>query len=156
MERKNSRVVSGVALIALGLLLYWLERHQDIGQSVIFFAIGSIFLASYLYSKNYGLLIPGSLMLGLGVGTILESADYVSQPWQVGLGLGFVGIWLIALLYERKSHWWPLIPAGVMLITAFSIGEQLISFLFKGGWPLVLVAIGIIILLGSFGKSRSD
>ena len=135
MERKNSRVVSGIALIALGLLLYWLERHQDIGQSVIFFAIGSIFLASYLYSKNYGLLIPGCLLLGLGSGTLLDRTNRVDEPWQVGLGAGFVAIFVIAMLYEKRAHWWPLIPGGILLVSAFALlacllfGDGVIDYL---------------------------
>jgi hypothetical protein len=40
----------------------------------------------------------------------------------------------------------------VLLVTAFSIGEDLMDFLFSGGWPLVLIAVGVFIVLGSFMK----
>ncbi|NIM62910.1 MAG: hypothetical protein GTN89_03290, partial [Acidobacteria bacterium] len=56
---RRSRLVAGVTLIAIGVLLFWLNRVEDIADSVLFFVIGSLFLGSYLYSKNYGLLIPG-------------------------------------------------------------------------------------------------
>lgn len=155
-KQRRSRVVSGVTLIGIGLLLFWLNRVEDIADSVLFFVIGSLFLGAYLYSKNYGLLIPGCLLLGLGTGTLLERIDRLDQPWQVGLGAGFVAIFLIALLYEKQAHWWPLIPGGILLISAFAIGEELMQFLFSGGWPLVLVVIGVIIVLGSFTKRGSS
>jgi len=87
---------------------------------------------------------------------LLRRVDGVDNPWQVGLGAGFVAIFLIALVYEKQSHWWPLIPGGILLVTAFSIGDELMNFLFSGGWPLVLVIIGVVIVIGSFTKRRPD
>ncbi len=155
-KHQRSKVISGVTLIGIGLLLFWLNRVEDIADSVLFFVIGSLFLGAYLYSKNYGLLIPGCLLLGLGSGTLLERMDRLDEPWQIGLGAGFVAIFVIALLYEKRAHWWPLSPGGILLISAFALGEDLMRFLFSGGWPLVLVAIGVIIVLGSFVKRGSS
>jgi hypothetical protein len=150
-KTQRSRFVSGATLIGIGLLLFWLNRVEDIADSLLFFVIGSLFLGAYLYSKNYGLLIPGCLLLGLGAGTFLGDTKRF-DGWHAGLGAGFIAIFLIALAYEKRSHWWPLIPGGVLLITAFSIGDELMDFLFSGGWPLVLVAVGLIIVLGSFTR----
>ena len=157
-KQRKSSIASVATLIAIGLLLFWLNSVEDIADSVLFFVIGSLFLGAYLYSKNYGLLIPGCLMLGLGSGTLLHRVRKFDDPWQIGLGVGFIAIFVIALIYEKRSHWWPLIPGGVLLISAFSIGNQLMRFLFSGGWPLVLVVIGVIIVLGSFTNrgSRKD
>jgi hypothetical protein len=156
MEKdQRSRLVSGVTLIGIGVLLFWLMRVEDLGQSLLFFVVGSLFLGAYLFSKNFGLLIPGGLLLGLGAGDVLGRAFELQNPARIGLGAGFIAIFLIPLIYEKRSHWWPLIPGGVLLVTAFSIGEDLMDFLFSGGWPLVLVAIGAIIVLGSFRKRGS-
>lgn len=154
-KNRRSRIVSGITLIGIGLLLFWLTRVEDIADSVLFFVIGSLFLGAYLYSKNYGLLIPGCLLLGLGAGTLLENMEQFDEPWQIGLGAGFVAIFVITLLYERRAHWWPLIPGGVLLLSAFEFGDELMRFLFSGGWPLVLVVIGVVILLGAFTKRGS-
>ncbi len=151
-KNRRSRIVSGITLIGIGLLLFWLTRVEDIADSVLFFVIGSLFLGAYLYSKNYGLLIPGCLLLGLGAGTLLERMNRLDEPWQIGLGAGFVAIFVISLLYEKRAHWWPLIPGSILLLSAFALGEDLMRFLFSGGWPLVLVAIGVLIVLGSFRK----
>ena len=152
MEQRKSKIVSGLVLITLGLLFFWLQSVENVGQAVIFFVVGSLLLGAYLYSKSYGLLIPGSLLLGLGAGTVMDEANIIDEPWKVGLGFGFVGIWAIAMLYERKSDWWPLIPGSILLISAFSLGEQLMQFIFSGGWPLILVVVGVIILIGAFSK----
>jgi len=151
-KQRKSQVVSGVTLIGIGLLLFWLNSVEEIADSVLFFVIGSLFLGAYLYSKNYGLLIPGCLLLGLGAGTLLERMNRLDEPWQIGLGAGFVAIFVISLLYEKRAHWWPLIPGSILLLSAFALGEDLMRFLFSGGWPLVLVAIGVLIVLGSFRK----
>jgi hypothetical protein len=155
-KSQRSSIVSGVTLIGIGLLLFWLNRVEDIGQSVLFFVIGSLFLGAYLYSKNYGLLIPGCLLLGLGAGTLLDKMDRLDEPVHIGLGAGFIAIFVIALIYEKRSHWWPLVPGAVLLVSAFSIGEELIRFLFtSGGWPLVLVVIGVFIVFNAFTKRGS-
>jgi hypothetical protein len=157
-KKRSSSIVSGITLIVIGLLLFWLDRSDFIGGELIFFILGSVFLGAYLFGKKYGLLIPGCLLLGLGVGKTLGSMDLIDKPVMIGLGFGFIGIYLIALLYEKKSHWWPLIPGGVMLAQAFSSAEAVVRFVFDN-WPLVLVVIGIFILLGTFrqkGSSKAD
>ena len=154
-KSRRSGIVSGVTLIVAGLLLFWLDRADLLGHETVFFVVGAVFLGAYLYGKNYGLLIPGCILLGLGLGKTLGNADVVERPMMIGLGIGFLAIYVIALLYERRSHWWPLIPGGVMLVNAFSSLQGLIEFLFEN-WPLVLVAIGIFILVGTFrGKGSS-
>jgi len=156
MEKsRRSGIASGVTLIVVGLLLFWLDRVDLIGQETVFFVVGSVFLGAYLYGKNYGLLIPGCLLLGLGLGRSIGKADFVEHGVMVGLGVGFIAIYLIALLYERQSHWWPLIPGAVLLINAFSTFQSLMDFLFDN-WPLALVVIGIIILLSTLRRGGSS
>jgi hypothetical protein len=153
-KSRRSGIVSGVTLIVAGLLLFWLDRQEYLGQDVVLFIIGSLFIGGYLYGKNYGLLIPGCLLLGLGTGSVLENLDIVQEAWPVGLGCGFIAVYFIALLYERRSHWWPLIPGGVLLINAFSSFQKVVNIVFDN-WPLALVAVGIFILIGTFGGRGS-
>jgi len=152
-KSRRSGVVSGITLIVVGLLLFWLDRADYVGQELVFFVVGSVFLGAYLYGKNYGLLIPGCILLGLGAGHTLRNIERIEQPWMVGLGAGFIAIFVIALLYEKRSHWWPLIPGGVLLINAFSSIQRLMNFLFEN-WPLLLVVIGVFILLSTFRSKR--
>ena len=152
---RRTGVVSGISLIVIGLLLFWLNRLDDLSDSIVFFVIGSVFLGAYFYGKNFGLLIPACILLGLGAGRTLPSSELIQHPLQFGLGTGFVAIFAIALLYERQSHWWPLIPGGILLLKGFSIGTDTMRFLLNdGGWALVLVVIGVFILLGTFRQKK--
>ena len=40
---RHSGVVSGITLIVIGLLLFWLNRLDDLSDSIVFFVIGNIF-----------------------------------------------------------------------------------------------------------------
>lgn len=150
---RRSAIISGITLIVVGLLLFWLDREGLMGSETVFFVVGAVFLGAYLYGKNYGLLIPACIMLGLGMGRSLARVDLVERPVMVGLGTGFLAIYVIALLYEKRSHWWPLIPGCVLLINGFSSFESVIEFMFEN-WPLALVVVGIFILLGAFRGTK--
>lgn len=149
--QRKSKVVAGLALISIGIVLFWLQRVQDLGSSAILVVIGSLFLAAYFYGRNFGFLIPGCLLLGLGAGSLMRNMASTADARQIGLGAGFVAIFLIGAMYERKARWWPLIPGAVLLISAFSFGARVMQFLRSGGWPLLLVIVGVVILLGALG-----
>jgi Na+/H+ antiporter NhaD/arsenite permease-like protein len=152
---RHRRVTTGIVLIVIGTLLYVLNRVQGIGQSAILLVLGSLFLAGYLYRRHYGLLIPAGVLLGLGAGSLGAQTWFeFGEPALLGLGAGFVSIFLIALLVERKSHWWPLIPGGVLILLGLPETEQIVHYVFDN-WPLILVAVGLIILLSSLARQRA-
>lgn len=146
--QKRQQLYSGTALIVLGLTLYFLRSFDGLGRSAIFLLVGGAFLAAYFYRREFGLLVPACLTSGLGVGMLGEGAfldGYNSKL--VGLGLGFVAITLIALLYQRRFHAWPLIP-GVVL---FLLGVPDAFDYALTNWPLILVALGVLILVRAIG-----
>ena len=74
-----------------------------------------------------------------------------------GLGLGFIAIFVIATLYQGRSHWWPLIPGGILLVSGLAEGSQAFRDLLAVGWPVVLILIGLIFLAGAFrGAGRNS
>jgi hypothetical protein len=155
-ELRNKKVRVGATLILVGLVLFVLLRTDLLAGSTIPLVLGAAFLVAYLVQRRHGFLIPGSILLGLGLGQGLE--DWFSIPVQgvqLGLGLGFLAIFVIALLYERRSHWWPLIPGGILTVLAFPRTENIASYLFEN-WPLILVVIGVVILLGALGKGKGS
>ncbi len=118
------------------------------------FAIGALLVAGYLYGRNYGLLIPGCILLGVGSGRVLDARfSGIDNPY-FGLGLGFLAIYFVALAYERRSHWWPLIPGTVLLLVGLSLEDELVRYIFSQGWPLILVLVGLVILIGGLAGSR--
>lgn len=154
-QEKRQRLIAGSAVIGMGLGLWVLQRLEAIGPSAFFFLIGGAFMAAYLARKEYGFLIPACILLGLGAGSIGGDSflSFGDAMW-LGLGFGFVAIFLIALLYERKSHWWPLIPGAALILLGLDRTREAFDFLYEN-WPLALVLVGVLILLGAFGKPRA-
>lgn len=149
-DRKSRRLSAGLILIVVGLGLYFVDRVEGIGEEAVLMVIGSAFLIAYFVRKNYGLLIPGCVLLGLGLGSVgRDSFLAFGESSMLGLGVGFIAIYVIARLNEGKSHWWPLIPGGVMLVMAIPKTQHLFEYVW-GHWQLILVLIGVLILVGAF------
>ncbi len=138
-------------LIVVGLMLLasqFMEGFADRAWPVV---IGGAFVAGYFYRKAYGLLIPGCILLGIGLGDLAQGSirdfgDFDS----IALGLGFIAIFAIATLYQGRTHWWPLIPGGILVIQGLQEGSQAVRDLVSVGWPVVLILIGLILLAGVF------
>lgn len=145
---------AGLVLIAVGLGLFLLDRFEGIGDEAILLVIGSAFLIGYFVQKRYGLLIPAGVLLGLGAGGAVDRRlnDY-GDPTVIGLGAGFVAIFLISRIYEGKAHWWPLIPGGVLLAVGIPQGERLFDWALDN-WQLILVAVGVLLLIGAWRGGR--
>jgi hypothetical protein len=155
-QKTRSRVFTGGMFIILGLGLYGLQMVGPLGQSAILLTLGGLSVCAYLYTRAYLLVILGGILLGIGIGSFGERHFYVwGDLSELGLGAGFVLIYLIPLLYERKSRWWPLIPAAVLILLGLGKWREAWTYLTSStGWPLILVAIGALILLGALGRRR--
>lgn len=150
MDRR--RIATGLALIALGLVLYSLQFIDVVRPAMMLLLIGGAFMAWYFYTREYGLLIPACILMGLGVGAVWTDSFWrAGSSVQFGLGIGFLAIYIIALVYEGKTHWWPLIPGSILVISGLRVFDQVRDFL-RTGWPLIIVFIGIMVLFGALGK----
>jgi len=154
-DEKGRRVVAGSVLILMGLGLFAVKFFDIISIEAVFFLVGGAFLAAYLLKREYGLLIPACIIIGLGVGATLDSnEDLFSHSRRLGIGLGFVAIFVIALLYERRKDWWPLIPGLILVVSSIDNGAEMMKSLFREGWPLILVVVGVLILMGGMSGSK--
>ncbi len=151
-DRRRRRITVGSILIVLGLGFFYLQRFEGLGGAAILLFVGAAFLAAYLYRKTYGFLVPAGILLGLGAGEMLEDQWFrEGEPVLLGLGLGFVAIYLVARLYEGATHWWPLIPGGILVLTAVPGTRRLLRYLFDN-WPLLLVVIGLLLLVSALRR----
>lgn len=151
-EQDRGRLIAGAVLIVIGLGLLALQFVEGLGESVMLFLIGGAFIAGYFYRRSYGLLIPGCILMGIGLGSVGESALIdIGGLSSVGLGVGFVAIYLIDLVYSGATHWWPLIPGGILIVQGLSEGSRTFERLFEVGWPLIIIFVGLLILAGAFG-----
>lgn len=156
---RMSNLLPGAALISIGILSL-AGQFLDIEWIGQFFllALGAIFLVWGLLSRTFGLIIPGSILAGLGTGIFLVSGPLSSVPELTTpaiLLLSFAGGWLLmsllSLLTSDGFQSWPLIPAAIMSLIggAFLMGEEALKALSYVGqaWPVVLIVIGLYIIL---------
>ncbi len=155
-DRPKRRMRIGVVLVLVGLAFFLRPRFDFLDSEYVLLLLGVVFLGAYLWQRRYRLMVPAGVLMGLGVGRLFdENLASFAEGSQLGLGLGFLAIYLVPLVYQRKSHWWPLIPGGVLIASAFEDTEKLARVLFDH-WPLALVAVGaVLIVAGWLDRERS-
>jgi hypothetical protein len=149
----------GLVLVAVGGLLLLGRWIPDVGQYVVL-AIGLILLIVFFATDQYGFLVPGGIVSGIGAGIPLSVA-YAGQLggglFLLSMGTGFLLIWALALLFQLpERHPWPLVP-GLVLGTigaGLAAGERGrgVADAIATGWPIILVLAGLVLLVGSFRR----
>ncbi len=140
-------------LVVAGVVLMFLQLVGRPGKAVILIAAGATFLAIYLVRRTYGPLVPGCLLIGIGLGWLGDRMGLAGGDWDtLGLGIGFVAIVVIDLAYRHRFHWWPLVPGAVLLMQGADIDFGDVGGRVATWWPLALVVIGILILFGAFNR----
>ncbi len=136
-----NQILPGLILIALGIL--FLLGRTALSGAVFLGGLGAIFIIAYFGTRKYGWLIPGCILAGLGVGELMGWSS-------LGLGLGFIAIFVVDLIVRGKSHWWPLIPGVIISLDALNsrAGAVLapIQGLINNFWPVLLIVIGVLLL----------
>lgn len=156
MHGRNN--TAAIALVAVGVFMllgrtlsggglfgiHELDSSKFIG-GMILFTIASCFLFFGFWRRIYGLLIPGCILAGLGIGVPLASLTHgTSVLW--GLALGFFAIFALgrALFGMRTS--WPMIPAVILFAVGLMTAIANLPTFFAAGliWlPLLLIAAGL-------------
>ncbi|MCZ6539574.1 MAG: hypothetical protein O6922_07085, partial [Chloroflexi bacterium] len=113
----------GVVLVVLGVLLFAVQLIDMPNGAVTRMVIGAAFVVGYLYRREYGLLIPGCILLGLGLGRIGSDIWNVYEYGSIGLGVGFLAIYVVDRLYRGTSPWWPLVPGLILVAKGLAHGE---------------------------------
>jgi hypothetical protein len=156
-QSRSNRWVSGAALILLGLIFLAVQVFDLPSAGRLFLpALGVVFLVWGIFTGNSGLLIPGGILAGLGAGIYLmqvlplEGAGH-GGVFLVSFGAGFALTALLSILFTSEKHWWALWPGGVLssigvMLLIGGVALDLLSFI-GTYWPVVLIAVGAIILL---------
>lgn len=156
-DERQRRRIAGSVLIIVGLVLFLLQFVGGMHEGLVLILVGVSFLVAYAYRPSYGLLIPGCILAGLGLGLTAERLGVAwGEPTVVGLGAGFVVIYLVALAHLRVNRPWPLIPGAILILVGVVPESDTLQWLFEVGWPLIIVVIGAFILLGGFWGARDE
>jgi hypothetical protein len=94
--------------------------------SPIFFGLLIPFAAAYLTdrTKNWWALIPGGIMLFLGMVTLL--VDTVGGEWVGALFLFMIGLSFFVVYWSNRTRWWALLVAYILFV--LSIAPAMASF----------------------------
>ncbi len=173
MHTHRGGVVGGLILILLGVLFLVQQALPDFfGGWLFLVGLAVVFLVAYIATRQYGYLIPGCILMGLGIPLAVIQIQTSQPGWAVdtvstdqggflvlGLGLGFVAIFLIDLLVSRgrPGVWWPLIPGGIITLAGLAILSQNEQWLQSLGqwWPLALIIVGIWIIVSRVARRPS-
>jgi hypothetical protein len=114
--------------------------------------VGVGLLGVFAVSRSYLALVGGSVLSGLGTGLLVALAFASDQAdgagATLGLGLGFVSVWLISgYLHLKEHHWWPLIPG--LILTTVGVGLAMDAAAAPLAVPLALVAVGAALMLAA-------
>lgn len=155
----RDRVILAVMLIAIGLLAF-LSQVIDLPNVgwLILPGLAVIFLLWGLLTREVGLLIPGGILAGLGLGVYLIVGPYAGQIEEnqggiflLAFSAGWALISLFSLFSKQGFQWWPLIPGAIIALVGVAVmrgglAMQLLQIL-GYAWPLALVAVGVYLLL---------
>ena len=148
-RRDPGGLVAGLVIAGIGLFFLAGQLEPDIGRFVTMF-IGLALLAVFVVTRQYGFLVPGSILTGVGIGIVLDSTasgEAESGVMMLAIAGGFLGIWVIGSLYRlAENHWWPLIPGGILTLIGM---VQLTRTDVAGAlrlWPVILIVLGAFVL----------
>ncbi len=148
----------GILLIVLGVLFLIAniaDVHLGSFWPVFVFGLGVSFIVMFLRDrKNYGVLMPGTILTVVGLlllACTLYGWDQMERLWPffvMAPGLGFIMMYLFG-----KRERGLLIPAGILtglgLIFLLNVNES--EYL----WPGVLILVGILFLI-KWKKERPE
>ncbi len=156
---RRGRIVAGISLVTIGLLTLVMQFGEPINLGQYFLnVLGLIFLIWGLTTDLFGLLIPGGILSGLGLGTYLVSGPLSGLEGQatgavflLSFAAGWVLITLLSIFTREGLQWWPFIPGGIMAaigaaLLAGGAALEILSWLGRG-WPLGLVIAGLYLIL---------
>jgi hypothetical protein len=158
-QTNRGKRVAGVGLIAIGLLILVAQFIRSDWLGLLFLpALGLVFLVWGSVARSVGLLIPGGILSGIGLGVFLiEKAIPGLEDVGMGgvfflsFGLGWGLITLLSAIFTDEVHWWPLIPGGILALIGgmLLVGGVALEVLDLIGrwWPLSLVGLGFWLLL---------
>jgi hypothetical protein len=148
-----------MVVVGIGLFLLLMQFVPDAGRWIPL-GIGAAFLVAFVARREYGFLIPGAILGGIGVGIILADIvgdDYAAAAIVLSLAGGFASIWLVSVLTgipgnkpgeedAAESAWWPLIPGGILALVGVVVLTDIDVGDVARWWPVIIILIGLLIL----------
>ncbi len=162
MARKgSSRLFLGLILLAVGAALLLARLHVVSQGPAVLLAMGGALALYGVFARAFAPLVPGCILLGLAAGMLLGDRGVAAlgmARWQlVGLGGGFVLLFLLALLLELGTRWWALVVGGVLSLLAVlphlkEVFDPSLVVAFRTYWPVLLIVAGMYLVVRDFTR----
>lgn len=142
--RAKSPLFWGMIAIVGGIVLL-LSQFMELSEYMpwVVLALGAVMLLWGIIVRETGGLIAGGIVTGVGLGLTLVGSDRMDAG-EVGVGyfllflaLGFLSIPLTTRLLTDETHWWALIPGGIILLVGLAM---VFGGVFAQSLPLLGVA----------------
>jgi hypothetical protein len=162
----SRRLVPGLALVLIGALALAANLTDYEWVKMLFLpALGLIFIVWGAVERSGGLLIPGGILTGIGLGVVLLAGPLGGVESEanggiffLSLAMGFLLISLLTAIFTGKVQWWPVIPAAFLALFGAALllgGASLEALALVGqGWPIILIIIGLYLLLWRRGLAK--
>jgi len=164
--KNHSNYTVGIILILLGAFFLCVQLglvNWDNFWPIILIVGGLLFYLGFLVNRrNFGLLMPGTILLVIGVLFFYTNQGYwhrMDELWPTFVlapGLGFI---LMYIFGPKGNALW--IPATVLIVLACLFYGRLWG-IFRY-WPVILIAVGLYLLVRGFNlpkepanKDRAD
>lgn len=149
-------LAAGVALVGIGLtFLAWQFLPLGVWPLLL---LGMLFTAIGAATRMVGLIIPGGVLNGVGLGALLSESWLATGDtaqgglFFLGFALGWASIDLLARLFTGKPQVWALVTAGVMALIGTPLlfgaaGEVALETVLQWAsyaFPLALIVAGIL------------
>ncbi len=150
----------GFGLIGFGLVLM-LTNFYHVQVDITLLVIGGCFLAAYFGNfigpkKNVGFLIPGCILVSLGIWEIISEITNLGRYDDLGFffagGTAFLAIYWIGRIYKHNVKWAALVSLGAYGFTVFLFLVNYSTFFARNEdlvFPFIMIVIGTLILIGT-------
>ena len=143
-------VLGGLVVFAVGFAFLLPALRFENAGPVLFLALGGAFAAAYsLGYRQFVYLVPGAILIGLGVGLLLPALfdlGRLAAPIFFGaLAASFVVVTILA-----PDHRWPLLPAVPLALIAVAGvigGVDILPAVQPFILPIVLMGVGAYLLV---------
>ena len=127
------------AYLLIGVGLLFLLSRFSLGSDWLWIAVvSSAFLWAYTRQKRYGLLVAGSILMGIAVGSLIGTWS----GFMISLAAGFYAIHRV----EPRGGRWPVMTAGILALVGI-LGWLLDSGSFGSfGFSVLLIGAGAYLL----------
>jgi len=157
-QSTNSSYVLGIFLIILGVFILIIQsgyvNWANFWPFILIIGGTLFFFGFFLNRKNFGLLMPGAILLITGM--LFQYLNhthwhYMEELWPTFILAPGLGLLLMFLFGPKGNALW--IP-GSILVTLALIFYARFCYFFRY-WPIVLILVGLYLIFSGFGKKEN-